>query len=83
MIEQRNHALNSLPKSSLGNPWGAIPEQSTRIAKVADIPDQAESNAVKISTSTKTLTYVNTIEEIDCGEIVRVVEERGQIFLQG
>jgi len=56
--------------SELGKPVGVIPPRSTRKATVGKIPKKHHKHdRVKISTSTKKLTYVETIEKIESGPI--------------
>lgn len=60
---------NNVSGSTPGNPVGTIPPRSDRKASVAGLPKQDPKSAVKISTGTKKLTYVETIDKIDCGPI--------------
>ena len=48
---------------------GTIPPRSSRVGKVAKIPEQDETYAVKITTSSKELTYVEDIHHIESGPI--------------
>jgi len=49
--------------------WGTIPPRSERKGKVGEIPEQNKDSAVKISTSTKLLTYVESIDNIEDGPV--------------
>ena len=48
---------------------GTIPPRSARVGRVAEIPKQTAHAAVKISTNTKELTYVQDIYHIESGPI--------------
>lgn len=55
--------------STLGKPVGTIPKRSSRKGVVGKIPKHDKDGPVKISTSTKTLTYVADVRNIETGPI--------------
>lgn len=59
----------TLSSTDPGYSEGTVPPRSARVGIVAEIPEQAASNAVKISKSTKELPYVQDINHIDSGPI--------------
>jgi len=55
--------------SKPGKPVGTIPQRSSRVGRVDKLPSQRPNAPVKISVSTKTLTYVEKVETIESGPI--------------